>query len=279
MLWHALALALGLVLLGAPAAPVAQQESPRLTDAQIEHFLRAGRIGRGRSAGKGVTGSTRVTLRDDTLTHDAHIQTVQESKREFSSHRGIEFNFRDHWQFNVAAYRIDRLLGLRLVPVSIERSWNGRRAAFTWWVDDVMMDEGERLKKKLVPPDPKCWTEQMYLLRMFDQLIDNFDRNLGNVLIATNWRLWGIDHTRAFRYAATPRKPALLVRIDRAMLHRLEALDFDTLKREVGRYLTEGDIRNLLSRRDAIAAHFAARGDAGVFDRLDPDDPCRVPGQ
>lgn len=33
----------------------------------------------------------------------------------------VEYNFRDTWQFNVAAYKLDRLLDLRLVPVTIER--------------------------------------------------------------------------------------------------------------------------------------------------------------
>ena len=49
----------------------------------------------------------------------------------------------------MAAYRLDRLLGLNLVPVSVGRLYRGHTAAFTWWIDDVMMDEGERLKKKL----------------------------------------------------------------------------------------------------------------------------------
>jgi hypothetical protein len=278
MLRHSLVLALALTLLGAPAAPLGQTPAVALTDAQIEQFLKTGRVGRARGTQKGVTGSLRATLSDGTLTHDAQIQFIEQSQREFRGSQGVEFDFRDFWQFNVAAYKIDRLLGLRLVPVSIERPWNGKKAAFTWWIDDVMMDEGERLAKKLSAPDPLCWTEQLYLLRVFDQLIDNIDRNAGNTLITKTWRLWGIDHTRAFRYARTPRTPALMMRIDRAVLQRLQSLDFDTLKRDIGRYLTDVDIRNLLARRDGIVAHFASRGDSVVFDRQDTEEPCRASG-
>ena len=39
----------------------------------------------------------------------------------------------------------------------------------------------------------------MQMLRLFDQLIANIDRNLGNLLIGNDWTIWAIDHTRAFR--------------------------------------------------------------------------------
>ncbi len=274
-----------LVLLGSPVAPLAQSSAPAaapaqppatLTDAQMAEFLEAASVVKSRGTEKGITGSVRATLTHGALTHDAHIQTIDESKIGVTSGPRPEVNFRDTWQFNVAAYRIDRLLGLRLVPVSIERTWKGDRAAFTWWVDEVMMDEGERLKKKLAAPDAMCWSEYVWALRVFDQLIDNIDRNMGNIVISSNWRLWGIDHTRAFRYSRTPRNPQWLARLDRALLERLKALDFATLKREVGRYLMDADIRSLLARRDGIVVHFAGLGDAFLYDRRDPAVGCQV---
>ena len=63
---------------------------------------------RTRGAGKGVTGTVRATLSDGTITHDASIQTIDESMREFRSNRGTELNFVDSWRYNVAAYRLDR---------------------------------------------------------------------------------------------------------------------------------------------------------------------------
>jgi len=271
---HAFALVLALSLIALPAVPWTNPAGTqaRLSDAEMESFLRTARVGRARGTGKGVTDSDRATLSDGTLSHDAHIQTIDESKSKFVGERTIEFNFRDSWQFNIAVYRIDRLLGLQLVPVSVERNWRGEPAAFTWWVDDVLMDEGERLKQKLSPPDSRCWNEQTHLIRMLDQLIDNVDRNLGNMLITKGWRVWAIDHTRAFRLSKTPR-PAMLTGIDRAVLQRLEALDFAALKRIADGYITDGDIRALLSRRDGIVAHFTAHASL-VYDRRDPASGC-----
>ena len=39
----------------------------------------------------------------------------------------------------------------------------------------------------------------MQIVRLFDQLIYNIDRNLGNLMITNDWTIWAIDHTRAFR--------------------------------------------------------------------------------
>ena len=117
-------------------------------DSQIEQFLREARIVRTKGIGKGVTGSTRATLSDGTLTHDAQIQTIDEKKAQFDAPGATEFNFQDSWKFNVAAYRLDRLIGLNMVPVSVPRTWRSKPAAFTWWIDDVLMDEGKRLKDK-----------------------------------------------------------------------------------------------------------------------------------
>lgn len=276
MVTRALVAAIALGLLWLPAVSTAQPSPALADDAAREEFLLKGRIVRTRPAGKGVTGSIRATLTLGEVTHDAHVQTIDQTLREFKSTRGTEFNFRDKWQFNLAAYKLDRLMDLRMVPVTVERRFRSDSASFTWWVDDVLMDEGERVKRKVEPPVPECWNEQMQQLRVFDQLIENTDRNLGNVVISTTWRLWAIDHTRAFRSSKVPPKPANLTRVDRGLLERLAGLDFDTLKRAIKPYLNDHDLRALLSRRDAIVARFRARGEQALYDRRNLSSGCRA---
>lgn len=248
-----------------PPAPAAAP-APALSDAEMEAFLSEARIVRTRGVSKGVTGTARATLTDGTLTHDASIQAIDEYKPAFTTATGTEINFRDSWKFNVAAYRLDRLLALHMVPVSIERRHAGREAAFTWWVDDVMMDEGQRVKKAIEPPDSAWWVQQIAQMRVFDQLIDNTDRNLGNLLITRDWRVWLIDHSRAFRWTDTLRHPKQLTRCERTMLEKMRVLDRATLKQALGRYLTAPEIDALLARRDLIVAHFDRLGETALFD-------------
>ena len=134
------------VLAQAPTAP--STASPLSLDEQ-EQFLLKAKVTRARSINIGVTGTTRLTLTDGTLTHDGQFQSIDETKPRFESNRGTEFNFRDCWCYNVAAYRLARLLDLDMIPPSVERIYNGKKGSFTWWVDDVAMDEAARVKKKI----------------------------------------------------------------------------------------------------------------------------------
>ena len=250
----------------APAATPASVTA-NWTDAEIEAFLLKARVVSTRPAGKGVTNSLRATLTDGAATHDAQIQTVEERKDVFQTKDGVELNFRDSWQFNVAAYRLDRLIGLDMVPVSVERRWDAKPGAYTWWIDDVMMDEAGRVKKDLDAPDQVVWYEQINHIRLFDQLIRNVDRNLGNMLITKDWRVWAIDHTRAFRTAKDLRTPSYVRRIDRQVLARLKALDRDVLRGRLRPLLRDGEIDAILARRDAIVKIIDKLGSSAVFDR------------
>ncbi len=253
-----------------PVVAPAAARSSLPSDAEIEQFLLKGRLGPTRGAGKGITGSLRGTMTLGDLKHDVHIQLIDETKREFKSALGTEFNFRDYWGFNIAGYRIDRLLGLGLVPVSVERRFRSASAAYTWWVDDVLMDEQARIKQKISPPAEKLeyWNQQMQMLRLFDQLIANTDRNLGNLIIGNDWTIWAIDHTRAFRTHPTLKTPLNVTRCDREVFARLKQLDKPTLKKAVGDSLQGYEIDGLLKRRDAIVTIIEQRGDAGLFDRI-----------
>ena len=255
--------------LRAQSAPATQAAAPSSipSDAEIEEFLLKADVVKTKGTSKGVTGSLQATLNDGKMTHDAHIQFIDESKREFQTGKGTEFNFRDSWTFNVAGYKLDRLIGMNMVPVSVSRRYQSKPSAFTWWVDDVAMDEGDRLKKKIAPPEPMSWNHQMQMVRLFDQLIYNMDRNVGNLVITKSWRVWAIDHTRAFRTHETLKSPESVSRCDRQVFEKLKALDKDSLKREMGSMLDEWQMRSLLARRDLIVKRIESLGPAALFDR------------
>lgn len=262
-------LAAASVVLSAAPARGGSTESAKLTREQMEEFLRTAKIIKTKALSKGVTGSQRVTMTDGKITHDAHVQTIDVAKPEFKTDRGVELNFKDSYKFNIAAYKLAKILGIENIPVSVERKIGGKTAAVTWWVDDVVMDEKIRHAKKMDAPNPEAWNEQMYVVRVFDQLIHNVDRNLENLLITQGWQLEMIDHTRAFRILKTLRNPKDLAKCDRTLLKNLRALDKDTLMRELRPYCTKTEIEALLARRDLIVKFFdteaAAKGEAEVL--------------
>jgi hypothetical protein len=238
----------------------AAQEMPvvpmdKWPDDKIEVYLREAKIIKKKNLNTGVTGSRKFTLQLRNITADAHFQSVDEAKQKFQSAGGTEFNFRDTWKFNVAAYKLDRLLNLRMVPPCVERKVNGDNGALSVWIPGAMM-EAERLKKKQRPSDADFWNKQLYSVRVFDQLIFNTDRNLQNLLITPDWRIWMIDHTRAFRTHSDLKEPRNLTKCERGLLARLKSLTEPEVATATKPYLERWEIQGIVKRRDKIVEIF-----------------------
>ena len=249
------------------AVPLAAERSEQ--DRQREEFLLTARVVRTETLKVGVTAPLRATLTHEGLTHDAQIQRIDANLKNFETRGRTYANFLDCYRFNIAAYRLDRLIGLDMVPVSVERRHDRRRAAFTWWVDDVIMSDADRFEKEIPPLDPARWRDQKHQASIFNQLIANADPNLGNFLIDDAWRLWLIDFTRAFRRQRELLEPRVVQKIDRRVYDGLQALTFEELRRETAPHLTKDEARAVMARRSVIlellAARIADRGEAAVI--------------
>jgi hypothetical protein len=256
-------IALGCVLLllvPAAAPTIAQTAAVTLTREQMRDFLATAKILKGTQTPRGVTRPMRVTLSDGTLTHDAAFSSVDERRsiERFPSGR-VEFDFVDSYTYTLAAYRVAELVGLDdMMPVHVEREWRGDKGALSWWIDAVM-DEGDRLKKKMQPPRPEGWNQQVYRMRVFAQLVADTDRNLGNLLIDAEWKAWMIDFTRAFRKSKTVLAPADLTKCDREVLQKLRTLTAEQVAAATKPYVGPPEIAALMARREQIV---------GIFDRL-----------
>jgi len=232
--------------------------TPTLTQEDMTRFLQTARIGRMRAAGGGVTNSKRATLTEGAVTHDAHIQTVDVSAGIFEAGKKSEANFKDSYRYNIAGYRLARLLALN-VPVSVERRVDAKQASVTWWVDDVAMDERGRSKQGTLGPNPGRTTQQLAVMQVWDELIQNKDRNQGNILWTRDWTMWLIDHTRAFRLGRQLLNPQSLTRCDRDLLERLRTLTSESVAAALGDSLRKDELDALMARRRAIVELFDAR--------------------
>ena len=204
-----------------------------------------------------MTNPWRLTLSDGTITHDAAFQSIDLRKNVARVGRRRELRFADSYHFNIAAYRLARLLGLdHMVPVSVQRSWRGWRGALTWWIT-AAWDESERKAQRVSPPDVAAWSKQLYRMVVFAELVYDTDRNDGNILYTKDWRLWMIDFTRAFRvWHELPHVDAL-VGYDQGLFERLAALDEGRLTAAMDGHLTPAETRAILARRALILERFA----------------------
>jgi hypothetical protein len=211
-----------------------------LTVEQMEHFLRSAKVIGSKQSKKGLSSPPRLTLSDGTLTHDASFQSINEFEplKKFDD-GSTEINFRDSYHYNIAAYEIAKMLGLGdMMPVYVERKWNGKSGSLSWWLS-IRMDEADRFLKKIPVPDVDAWNHQMYKIRVFSALLYDKDRNLTNVLIGDDWKLYMIDFTRAFRLRTDLPHPGDLVKCDRHLLDKLRQLNKDDVMQKTTGYASD----------------------------------------
>jgi hypothetical protein len=249
---------LSLIFLFLASLATASDETS-LTKEQIKHFLLTAKIIASKQSGKGVTHPWRLTLSDGTITHDASFQGINEFKSNIRFASGdSELNFKDSYKYNIAAYSLAELLGIEdMLPVYVERKWKGDAGSLSWWLP-VKMDEAERKKNNIEVPDENkdSWNNQMYRIRVLDQLVYDKDANLTNVLIGANWEIWRVDFSRAFRLSKDLKSPGDLVRCDRKLLDKLKALDGNELAEKTKHYLDKDEVKAVMARRDKIVARF-----------------------
>jgi hypothetical protein len=236
---------------------------------EAERFLTRARVRAMRDIGTGVTRPQRATLELDGVERFAAFKTIDEKKLGISQFKGgSEMNFQDSWKCEIPAYLIDRMIGLRLVPATVERSINGQVGSLQWWIQSAM-SEAERRDKNVLPPDPEEFERRRLKMYLFDELIANVDRHLNNIKITSDFDLRLIDHSRSFRATKELREPARLTRFSRALLDGIRKLEYQDLRKRTVRWLDEGQIRAILARRDAILAladkAIAAKGEAAVI--------------
>lgn len=262
-------LIIALACLAVPLAAYGTDDTP-LTKEQIKVFLQTAKVIKDQPSSKGITHPSRLTLSDGTITHDASFQAIDEHKPEKKFENGkVEFGFVDSYKYNIAAYELSELLGVDdIVPVYVERKWQGKTGSLSWWLP-VKMDEADRLEKKILAPDTDKWNKQMYRVRVFDELVYDTDANLTNVLIGEDWRLWRVDFSRAFRTNKDLHDPKNLVKCDRQFLEKLKNLNASDVAAKTKGFLTKSEVNGVMARRDKIVATFqtliAQKGESEVL--------------
>jgi hypothetical protein len=224
---------------------------PFATEDEVLRFLESAEIVARKVLARGINGTLKVTLEQDGVTAHAAFRTVDFEQRSRPGSRGPDrYLFRDHHTFEVAAYRLSRLLGLELVPPTVLRTIDGQPGSLQLWVENASTEADAILAKR--PVFGASRHLQWQVLKVFDALIYNFDRHQNNLLYAENGRIWAIDHTRSFK-----RLPELPDRQDirlceRELYHRLAALERATLDAELGDVLHFTEIDALWRRHHQL---------------------------
>ncbi len=262
-LWLACALFIaspGVAPLG--AQPIAEKASTVAESAKVwpgheteyEDFLRTAEVARIEEIPIGVMKPMRAYFKGNGLVESAAWKPIRP---------GLYSGYWESYKSEIAAYELDKLLGMSMVPVTVERKYDGATGAAVMWLKPVRMWKEAQGQQ----PSNNLWDNQVIRMKMFDNLIGNPDRNMGNLLVDPSWNLMLIDHSRAFIQDRKLRVP--MTRVDSALWERMKALTEEGLIAHMDRWLGKAEIRAMLKRRDlmqaAIDKMVAERGAAAVF--------------
>jgi hypothetical protein len=253
---------------------------PIQSDAEIEALLAEAAIVETQPVPTGITLPRRLVLKGDGFKAWAIFKDVDISRQKvteiINGRNHFSLDWRDSYRYDIAAYQLDRLLGLDRVPPVVPRQIKGDSGAASIWLARTVNEFDRARKLKVDPPDPGRWNQQRLLMQIFDNLVANRDSNLGNVLIDPNWRLWFIDCSRCFGEAKTLYYPLKkITRCERRIWHGLKNLNEATTRERLSPYLTKAEINALFVRHEKMILHFQElideKGEAGVlYDVIPP---------
>jgi hypothetical protein len=168
----------------------------------------------------------------------------------FAKHKGRDFFP------GVAAYRLDRLLQLDMVPVTVKREIGGRNGSLQF-LPDNHIDEAERSS---TGQGGGAWcsiSEQWPAMYVFDVLVYNEGRTQQRIMYdKSSWRLILSEHDRAF--SSKKGRPAHLrkatIAISPGWKNALAELTDELLEESFSDVLNKRELRALMSRRDELIA-------------------------
>lgn len=232
---------------------------------EVEDFLLTARVEKAKVLSTGVTQPLKVGLVKDGIRMNAVFRHVDRYEMKWKGPDGLRLNFRDSFRYECASYRLSKLLGIDHVPPSVLREFEpgdflspelaalfpSLSGSLQAWVEDAMT-ELDRRERNQLPPSNLHYMRQEQLMRIYDNLIFNEDRNQGNILIGPDWKLWFIDASRAFRPFKVLKQADQIHYIDRRLYERLQALTPDEIRESLSPFLRDAEIKSLLARRDAL---------------------------
>ena len=238
--------------------------------AEVAEFLRTARVISSQEIPTGITRPRKLLLERDGVRAHAVFRYGDDRKQELRRPgSGTARWVHDTYRNEVAAYELSLLLGMDNLPPAVERRIGGVPGSVELWIEGAMT-EGDRRERDLEPPDYGRWNRQIADRRVFDELIGNADRNTGNTLIDGDWKLWLIDHTRAFGREKTLLDPDRVERCSAGLWQGLRSLDAGAVEERLP-YLSKQRLRALLARRDRIVERLedliAERGERWVIFR------------
>ena len=175
----------------------------------------------------------------------------------------------DSFKYEIAAYELDKYLGLGLVPPAVPRTIKDTIGSLQMFIENAMR-ESDRKRESIPPINPEAHAQAIADLRVFENLVYDVCGNDKDTLIQKDTgKVYRVDFSEAFAPENGTIPGCEIRRSSRKLYQGLLDWDKERVAALLTPYLNEEEIRALNARRDSIVRmiqdEICARGESEVL--------------
>jgi len=191
----------------------------------------------------GRTNFWRITLNDGKKERRAIFKHVDRPRPHILS---------DSYKYELAAYKLNKMLSLNIVPPLVERTINNQEGSLQLLVENVIT-ERERALKKIKPKNPQEFKNDLDLINLFRILVHDQSSDTNDILIQLdNWKVWRVDFSMAFFPSSDILPESRIERCSKSLFKNLMDIKNRHLEKELDPYLNKREINGLIERKNTI---------------------------
>lgn len=250
------------VLAGIPGEedPQAWAKDPARMQVQEEHLRTAPIITVAKTESTGRTSAWKVYLDGGRIASRAIFKYVNRQRPTLlpSSYR-----------YELAAYELSKLLGMTLIPPTVEREIEGMKGSLQCYCEGVITERARR-HKGLSPSNVTKLQDAFSEVAILENLTCNPREDASDILIDTSdWTVWRVDFSEAFAPETTLMAESPFSRCSKGLFQKLKTLTDEELVACLGTYLNDDEIKAFLVRKrlvvDKLESLIKEKGEAAVL--------------
>ncbi len=174
------------------------------------------------------------------------------------TNRSRPHNLPDSYKYAIAAYELNKLLDLNIVPPIVEREIEDRKASLQILIKNALTEDMRQVKKTEAP-DHKSFSNTLKDVNVFDNLtysssLCEYKGQLSDILIEhkKDWKVWRIDLSQAFGPYSELIPNCEITRCSRKLYQNLLKLDDKIINSKLSKYINKEEMKALLKRKKII---------------------------
>jgi hypothetical protein len=212
---------------------------------KLENYLRTAEVvSVEKDTEAGRTTPWRITLNDGITQRQALFKYINRSRPSLLP---------DSYKYEIAAYELDKLLELEIVPPVVEREIEGTTGSLQLYLEGCIR-EAERKRRKIDPPDPVSFQNMLEVINVFENLVleeDCFDAD--DILVDLDgWKAYRVDFSMAFSPLPEIISECKINKCSRKLYNNLLQLGELEVRNKLKLFLNDQEIEALLQRKNII---------------------------